>query len=76
MKRGDRLTVIQGEYSNYTGIFVDLTRDGQIVVEFGGRWRATFNPHDLEECPLTLWTLCAVPSEWYRRIEAKREASA
>lgn len=72
MKSGDRLTVIQGDYSGYSGIMVGVTRDGLVTVEFGGRWTANFHPHDLEESPLTLWTLLAVPSEWYRRLEAVR----
>ena len=75
LKTGDRVTVIHGEYSEYSGIMVGVTREGRVIVEFGGRWQASFDPHDLELSPLTLWTLLAVPSEWYRRIEAKREAS-
>ena len=61
MKPGDRLVVISGEYSGYCGVFVDLTRDGQIVVEFGGRWRASFSPHHVDLAPVTLWNLLVTP---------------
>ena len=61
MKIGDRLTVIEGDYSGFTGQFVDVTRDGMIVVEFGGRWRASFHPHHVDLAPVTLWNLLVTP---------------
>lgn len=77
LKPGDKVTVIHGEYSAYTGEMIGVTQDGRVIVEFGGRWQATFDPHDLELSPLTLWTLLAVPSEWYRQLEkARTEKSA
>jgi len=74
MTVGDRVTVTQGEYSNYTGVMVGVTREGDIVVEFGGRWQATFNPHHLDLAPVTLWNLLVTPgwiedAEWLRKHE-------
>ena len=73
MQRGDRLQVIEGEYSGYVGEFVGLTDDGLVIVEFSGRWKATFHPHHLELAPLTLWNLLAVPSEWFKKRIPARE---
>ena len=49
---GDRVTVIAptDEYAGFSGVIVDATRNGDLVVdvEVPTRWRAVFKPHDLE----------------------------
>jgi hypothetical protein len=57
MKRGDRVQVIEGEYSGASGVMTGVTKDGLVTVRFGDRWEASFHPHHLEMAPITLWDL-------------------
>lgn len=51
MRLGDRVIVINedNEYVDFTGVYVDLTKDGRLIVELDfTTWRVPFDPHDLE----------------------------
>ena len=64
MRRGDELIVTEGEYSGCTGVMVGVNAVGHVIVEFGGRWRASFQPHHLDLTPLTLRGLLVTPGQW------------
>ena len=52
MKIGDRVVVVaeDNEYSGCFGTIVELTKDGQLVVDVDIRstWKATFHPQDID----------------------------
>ena len=51
MRRGDRVYVINpdNEFLDCSGVIVDLTKDGRLIVELDFTiWEVPFDAHDLE----------------------------
>ena len=69
MKRGDNVQVLEGDYSGYIGVMTGVTSEGLVIVEFGGRWSASFLPHHLDLAPITLWNLLVTPGWLKERVK-------
>jgi hypothetical protein len=69
MKRGDRLQVLEGDYSGYIGVMDGVTSEGHVVVLFGNKWKASFPPHHVDLAPITLWSLLVTPNWLKERVK-------